>query len=155
MNVDTYGGGSMTMTAPSTIADVTRPRPLDGKGSEQLDKLISLTTVSSGEGGRRPIILELADCDRRRVRRLASLGRRQPRHATATPPANGQPPSRAMGHPGPTTWTAMVDPAQCDRLDEELAEAREVTERYPTVAAPPRPAGSGSRPTCRASPPTT
>jgi hypothetical protein len=39
-----------------------------------------------------------------------------------------------MGHAGPIPWTAMVDRAQCDRLSDELAEARAVAERYPTVA---------------------
>ena len=39
-----------------------------------------------------------------------------------------------MGHPGPSPWTAIVDRAQCDRLTEEMTEARAVTERYPTVA---------------------
>jgi hypothetical protein len=134
MNVDTYGGGSMAMTAPSTIADVTRPRPLDGKGSEKLDKMISLTTVSSGEGAAAALILELStatDDEYDAWRRWVAAN---PGSHSATPPADGQPAPPSMGHPGPTPWTAMVDRAQCDRLEAELAEAREVTERYPTVA---------------------
>ncbi|HMJ77362.1 MAG TPA: hypothetical protein VK507_15395, partial [Iamia sp.] len=133
MNIDTYGGGSMTMAAPSTIADVTRPRTLDGKGSEHLDEMISLTTVSSGEGAAAALILSLAeatddeyDAWRRWV--AANPG------THATPPADGSPVPPSMGHPGPTPWTAMVDRAQCDRLTEEMAQARAVTERYPTVA---------------------
>jgi hypothetical protein len=135
MNVDTYGGGSMTKEAPSTIADVTRPRVLDGKGSEQLDRLISLTSVSSGEGAAAQLIMELGeatdeeyDAWRRWVAANPGGG-----HAEPTDPT-GQPAPPSMGHPGPTPWTAMVDRTQCERLEAELAEAREVTERYPTVA---------------------
>ncbi|HEV7722633.1 MAG TPA: hypothetical protein VGO60_15180 [Iamia sp.] len=134
MNVDTYGGGSMTMAAPSTIADVTRPRTLDGKGSEHLDEMISLTTVSSGEGAAAALILSLAkatDDEYDAWRRWVAAN---PGTHSATPPANGQPAPPSMGHPGPTPWTAMVDRAQCDRLTEELAQARAVSERYPTVA---------------------
>ncbi len=137
MNVDTYAGGAMTMEPPSTMADVTRPRVLDGKGSEQLDQMISLTSVSSGEGAAARLILELADATdeeydawRRWVAANPGGG-----HADAPTDENGQPPPPSMGHPGPSPWTALVDRAQCDRLADELAEAREVTERFPTVAA--------------------
>lgn len=133
MNVDTYGGGSMTMADTSTIADVTRPRPLDGRGSEKLDQLISLTTVSSGEGAAAALILALSEAtddeyDEWRRWVAANPG------SHSEPPANGQPVPPSMGHPGPPPWTAMVDSTQCDRLTEELAEARDVAAQYPTVA---------------------
>ena len=134
MNVDTYGGGSMTMAAPSTIADVTRPRTLDGKGSEHLDEMISLTTVSSGEGAAAALILSLAEATDDEYDAWRRWVAANPGSALATPPADGSPVPPSMGHPGPSPWTAMVDRAQCDRLTEEMAEARAVTERYPTVA---------------------
>ncbi len=135
MNVDTYGGGSMTMAAPSTIADVTRPRQLDGKGSAHLDEMISLTTVSSGEGAAAALILSLAESSDEEYDAWRRWVAANPGSHSATPPPDGQPAPPSMGHPGPTPWTAMVDRTQCDRLEDELAQAREVTERYPTVAA--------------------
>jgi hypothetical protein len=138
MNVDTYGGGSMSMAAPSTLTDVAAPQLLDGAGSAHLDEMISLTTISSGEGAAAQLIGKLVEATdeeyeawRRWVAANPGGG-----HAEPTVDANGRvevvPPS--MGHPGPSTWKAMVDTAQCDRLAAELATAREVTERFPTVA---------------------
>ncbi|HEU5150141.1 MAG TPA: hypothetical protein VFU19_06560 [Iamia sp.] len=134
MNVDTYGGGSMTMAAPSTIADVTRPRLLDGKGSEHLDRLISLTSISSGEGAAAALIVALGEATDEEYDAWRRWVAANPGSHSATPPPDGQPAPPSMGHPGPTPWTAMVDRSQCERLEAELAEAREVTERYPTVA---------------------
>lgn len=134
MNVDTYGGGTMTMTPPSALADVTRPRLLDGKGSAHLDEMISLTSISSGEGAAAALIGKLAEATDDEYDAWRRWVAANPGSHSATPPADGQPVPPSMGHPGPTPWTAMVDRAQCDRLEAELAQAREVTERYATVA---------------------
>lgn len=134
MNVDTYGGGSMTMTPPSTIADVTRPRQLDGKGSAHLDEMISLTSISSGEGAAAALIGKLAEATDDEYDAWRRWVAANPGSHSATPPADGQPVPPSMGHPGPTPWTAMVDRSQCERLEAELAQAQEVAERYPTVA---------------------
>ncbi|HEX7132811.1 MAG TPA: hypothetical protein VF228_09555 [Iamia sp.] len=134
MNVDTYGGGSMTMAAPSTIAEVTRTPALDGKGSEQLDRLISLTSISSGEAAAAQLIMALGEATDEEYAAWRDWVAANPGSHSATPPADGQPAPPSMGHPGPTPWTAMVDRDQCDRLEDELAQARGVAERYATVA---------------------
>ncbi len=137
MNIDTYGGGSMAMPAPSTLSDVAGAQLLDGAGSAQLDTMISLTSVSSGEGAAAQLIGELADATDDEYEAWR-------RWVAANPGGHGDPVKDAsgnvtaqpanMGHPGPTPWKAMVDTAQCDRLADELAQARAVTERYATVA---------------------
>jgi hypothetical protein len=38
------------------------------------------------------------------------------------------------GHLGPQPWHAMTDKAQCDKLEQELALARDTALKYPTVA---------------------
>lgn len=135
MNVDTYAGGSMTMAPPSTVADVAGPHLLDGKGSEDLDRLLGLTSISSGEGAAAQLIVALADATDEEYEAWRRWVAANPGgHMDAPADTEGPPPPPSMGHPGPTPWTAMVDRAQCDRLADELAQAREVSERYPTVA---------------------
>lgn len=134
MNVDTYGGGTMSMPAIGAMAEATRPRPLDGRGSEQLDRMIGLTTVSSGEGAAAELILALGEATDEEYDAWRRWVAANPGSHTGTPPADGQPQPPSMGHPGPAPWTALVDRSQCDQLESELDLARGVSERYPTVA---------------------
>ena len=137
MGIDTYTGGSMAMPAPTAMSEVADPQPLEGRGSGTLDTLISLTTRSSGEGAAAQLITELAgasDAEYDAWRRWVAENPGDHSMAAPTPTTNGQPPPASMGHPGPVTWTALVDREQCDQLTAELEQAREVSEKYATVA---------------------
>ena len=63
MGVDTYGGGSMQVAAAPTLNElVSGGDPLEGRGSEGLDKLIAATSQSSGgEGAAAGLIVSLSD----------------------------------------------------------------------------------------------
>jgi hypothetical protein len=140
MGVDTYAGGDMSATehSPSALTDVAGPVQLSGRGSEQLDQLVGLTSQSDGEAAAAQLVVELAgasdaeyDAFRTWIREGSGGGdHSHGASSTETTPAT-QP---SMGHVGPHPWTAMVDPVACERLEEELALARETALRYPTVA---------------------
>lgn len=138
MGVDTYTGGSMTMDAPSAVTSVAANQPLDGRGSERLDTLVSLTSTASGEGDAARLIVELADATDEEYeawRRYVAANPSDAHHnaPTDTSATGGAVPA-TMGHAGPLPWTAMTDAGQCEALAAELEEGRAVTERFPTVA---------------------
>jgi hypothetical protein len=139
MNVDTHMGGKMAEAhAPDPASDAAAPLAFDGRGSEQLDRLVSLTSQSGGEGAAARLIVELANSDdetysawRQWMANNASAGHGHDAPADAEGGDAGVP---TMGHAGPQTWQAMLDPRLCDELRDELDLARETALKYPTVA---------------------
>jgi hypothetical protein len=141
--VDTYAGGAMAAdehASATPAGEVTKVDPLGGRGSAQLDKLVSLTSQGSAEAVAAELIVELANSSDveydawrtwLKTEGIAGAGHT---HAAADPAAPTTAQVPAMGHPGPSTWEAMTDPAQCAQLTEELELARETALKYPTVA---------------------
>lgn len=134
MGVDTYFGGAMAMETPPPTGEVARPSTLGGRGSEHLDQMISLTTMSSGEVSAARLITALGEATDEEYDAWRRWVAANPGEHSSTPLVPGQPQVPTMGHPGPTTWKAMVDQNECDQLTAELDQARAVAERYPTVA---------------------
>lgn len=153
LGIDTYQGGAMSMTddGSSTSADghshgaavapatttTTRPDPTEGRGSAGLDTLVGLTGgagTSEAAAARLVVSLgEASDADYDAwlwwLRSSGSVGGGHA-HSSAAPGDSGG----HGGHVGPQPWVAMTDQSQCDKLAEELALARSVTEKYNTVA---------------------
>ncbi len=148
MGVDTYGGGTMQVkTAPTLNQIVSGEDPLEGRGSEGLDKLIAATSQSSGgEGAAAGLIVSLSDATdadytawTRWMGSMTASGTAGGGHdhaATATASSAAAPSDNGGhgGHAGPQPWTAMVDQKQCDTLDAELSLARSTALKYPTAA---------------------
>ncbi|MEX0768818.1 MAG: hypothetical protein WD029_10140, partial [Microthrixaceae bacterium] len=134
MGVDTYGGGSMQVSTPPTLNQLVAGQdPLEGRGSEGLDKLIAATSLSSGgEGAAAGLIVNLSDATPgdyqawvRWMGAMSTAGASAGGHghdssasssSQAAPSDNGG----HGGHAGPQPWTAMVDQQECDALDAEL-----------------------------------
>jgi hypothetical protein len=144
--VDTYAGGAMDQSEhmSSTVSDVAGHVQLGGRGSQTLDELVSLASLSDAENAAARLIIALseaseADYDAFRSWLRDGQGGGDHSHGatssdtTATTPALDTP-TPSMGHVGPQPWRAMVDDVACDRLEDELAEARAVAREYPTVA---------------------
>ena len=143
MGVDTYGGGSMQVAAAPTLNElVAGGDPLEGRGSEGLDKLIAATSQSSGgEGAAAGLILSLSDATdadytawTRWMGAMAASGTAGGGHGHASSAAAPSDNGGHGGHAGPQPWTAMVDQEQCDTLDAELSLARSTALKYPTAA---------------------
>jgi len=148
MGVDTYAGGTMQVSTPPSLSQLVAGQdPLEGRGSEGLDKLIAATSQSSGgEGAAAGLIVSLSDATpgdyqawTRWMGTMAASGAASGGHghdsaasatSTAAPSDNGG----HGGHAGPQPWTAMVDQDQCDTLDAELSLARATALKYPTAA---------------------
>jgi hypothetical protein len=140
VGIDTYAGGAMTAEEHATTpaGQVARAEPLGGRGSEQLDRLVSLTSQSSAEAKSAELIVALAhasdeeyDAWRQWLATQAAAGHDDHGMTATTTP--GQPAVPTMGHAGPDPWKAMVDPQACAQLESELALARATAEKYPTV----------------------
>jgi hypothetical protein len=106
-------------------------------GSAELDKLIGQQMTSEGEAGDAAMVVALSnisdDVYDNWLRWLASSGLMGHAHGgnefSLAPDDN-----KGMGgHLGPQPWHAMTDQAQCDKLEEELALARDTALTYPTV----------------------
>lgn len=143
MGVDTYGGGSMQVTSAPTLNElVAGGDPLEGRGSEGLDKLIAATSQSSGgEGAAAGLILSLSDATdadytawTRWMGAMSASGTAGGGHGHASSAAAPSDNGGHGGHAGPQPWTAMVDQVQCDTLDAELSLARSTALKYPTAA---------------------
>jgi hypothetical protein len=143
MGVDTYGGGSMQVAAAPTLNElVSGGDPLEGRGSEGLDKLIAATSQSSGgEGAAAGLIVSLSDATdadytawTRWMGAMAASGTAGGGHGHASSAAAPSDNGGHGGHAGPQPWTAMVDQKQCDTLDAELSLARSTALKYPTAA---------------------
>ncbi len=148
MGVDTYAGGAMQVASAPTVNQLVAGQdPLEGRGSEGLDKLIAATSQSSGgEGAAAGLIVSLsaatpADYEAWTswMATMAATGSAGSGHdhassstasSAAAPSDNGG----HGGHAGPQPWTAMVDQKQCDTLDKELSLARATALKYPTAA---------------------
>jgi hypothetical protein len=142
MGVDTYAGGTMSPSehGGSAITDVAASTQLGGRGSANLDELMSLASQSGGEVAGARFIAALAesseaeyDAFRAWVRSTGEAGG----HGHGAPTANDDgsiTPVLTMGHISPSTWEAMVDPVACERLAEELEVAAQTAEQFPTVA---------------------
>jgi hypothetical protein len=106
------------------------------QGSAELDKLVARQLTTEGELGDAIMVLELAkvsdDVYKDWLRWLGSVGNA---HEHGTPSEGAPDDNNGMGgHIGPQPWYAMTDQAECDKLNEELALARETALKYPTVA---------------------
>jgi len=149
MGVDIYGGGTMQVaTAPTLNQLVTGADPLEGRGSEGLDKLIAATSESAvGEGAAAGLIVSLSDATETdyaawtnwmgTMAAAGAAGSSSSGHAhgaAVTPVAAPSDNGGHGGHAGPQPWTAMVDQKQCDTLDAELSLARATALKYPTAA---------------------
>lgn len=148
--VDTYAGGDMTQGdhAGSAVTDVAGPIQLGGRGTQRFDELVGLASLSDGENAAAQLIVELsqatdAEYDAFRTWLREGQGTDHSHGSTATTATTvasssaatqTNSPIQTMGHVGPHTWRAMVDEVACDRLADELAEARATALRYPTVA---------------------
>ncbi len=144
MGVDTYAGGRMpTHASVSATGALAAPDPNQGRGSPGLDRLVSATSLAGeGEVAAANLVVALADATEEDYRswidwtaRTAAAGGGHGAHGghavdAAAPDDNGG----HGGHAGPQPWTAMVDQAECVRLAEELALARETALSYPTAA---------------------
>lgn len=143
MGVDTYGGGTMQVSSAPTLNQlVAGGDPLEGRGSEGLDKLIAATSQSSGgEGAAAGLIVSLSDATdadytawTRWMGAMAATGTAGGGHGHASSAAAPSDNGGHGGHAGPQPWTAMVDQKQCDTLDAELSLARSTALKYPTAA---------------------
>jgi hypothetical protein len=158
LDVDTYQGGAMAAdhstsaaaavptttdghahshgdTSAAAVTTTTLdPDPSGGRGSVVLDELSVLTAGSSeGEGAAAQLVVALADAEQEDydtwlwwLRSSGSLGHA---HGAAPGDTGGH-----GGHVGPQPWVAMTDQDECDRLQGELAEARELALAHPTAA---------------------
>jgi hypothetical protein len=135
--VDIYGGGDMTMPAPTGMADISRPPLLDGRGSQHLDSLISFTSIGSGEAAAAQLIQRVAEATDEEYlawRQWVATNVNSSHTDGHAAPAAGQSTTPTMGHPGPQQWRAMIDQAACEQLSAELDLARATAARYSTVA---------------------
>lgn len=141
LGVDTYQGGAMSTSDAGHHgggdATVTLPEdPFDGRGSAELDELVALTDASSGgELAAAQLVAALGEADEETydawvaVQARANAGGGHGDHGSS-----GDGEAEHHNHAGPQPWVAMTDPDQCATLADELAQARDVALRHPTVA---------------------
>lgn len=146
LGVDTYQGGAMATTTAEHAHDATggggatpttEVDPTGGRGSEDLDRLVALTSLSSGgELAAAQLVSKLGEVDQDTydawlwwLKSSGTVGGSHEHAATAPGDSGGH-----GGHAGPQPWTAMTDQAECDRLAEELDLARATGLKYPTAA---------------------
>jgi hypothetical protein len=151
MGVDTYAGGDMTSDdhETSAVTDVAGHIQLGGRGSERFDTLVSLASRAEGEASAAQLVVQLSEASDAEYDAFSTWVRTQaagggghshgaPAASTtagttaAAPATNSN--IQSMGHVGPGPWRAMVDPVACDRLADELGQARETALALPTVA---------------------
>lgn len=102
------------------------------EGSPALDRLIAMTTEPGGELKDARMVVELGKADddvyTEWLTWLPSYTASA--HTAVSTDDNGG----HGGHLGPQPWKAMTDQAECDQLEQELAQARDVALQYPTAA---------------------
>ncbi len=101
-------------------------------GSAELDALIRETTRPGAEAKDAQVIVQLEQASDEAYAAWLNwlpsyLG---VHHSSAAPGDN----AGHGGHLGPQQWTPMTDPFECNRLADELAQAKDVALRYPTPA---------------------
>jgi hypothetical protein len=119
-----------TPTTPTTLG------PLKGRGSQQLDKLISLSG-QEGEAAAGFLIAEMANAtDDEYHEFIASLNpANKPDDHGAEASGNASDATQhTMSHLGPQEWKPMTDQADCDAVAAELERTKAVTVKYPTAA---------------------
>jgi hypothetical protein len=130
-SVDTIMGGTHGGDDHGTTV-TTRPAL---RGSPELDRLIAATAREGGEVKDSQVIVELSKVDDETYRQwlawLPTYSAMAHEHSSAAAPDDN---AGHGGHLGPQPWIAMTDPAECDQLRAELAQAREVAMRYPKAA---------------------
>ncbi len=130
-----HGGTAAAATGTTT----TEPDPTAGRGSATLDELVADTSLAAGgEGAAARLVVDLGKASDKNYGAwlwwLRSSGSLSHSHAaTTTATASGDTGGHG-GHVGPQPWVALTNPADCRRLDAELAEARKVAMQYPTAA---------------------
>lgn len=137
MGIDTYQGGAMAADLHSDTTGATVVEdPFQGRGSPGLDELVSLTDASGdGELAAAALVAGLAESSEEDyeawvawMRRMSSGGGHSDGHDAAAPDDSGH-----GGHAGPSPWIAMTDPEECQKLKDELAQARDIAMSYPTA----------------------
>ncbi len=131
----TYADGT-SGTEEADPTATTRPDPNGGRGSAELDALVARTSLAEqGEIAAGQLVAELAKADDETydhwlwwLKDSGTLAH-DDHDSVAPDDAGGH-----GGHVGPQPWVAMTDQAECDRLAEELALARETALSYPTAA---------------------
>ncbi len=101
-------------------------------GSAKLDELIRETTKPGGEAKDAKVVAMLGSATdaeyREWVRWMQTYVGVAHHAATAGAPDDN---AGHGGHLGPQPWTAMTDQAECDQLNDELAQAKAVAMKYP------------------------
>ena len=102
-------------------------------GTAKLDELIAETTKVGGEAKDAKVVALLgaaSDADYQQWIQWLPAYVGAAHHAAST---TGAPDDNAGhgGHLGPQPWTAMTDQAECDQLNDELAQAKAVAMKYP------------------------
>ena len=134
--VDTYTGGLMDVSVLSgdTLLETVADQPLGGRGSAQLDKLVSLSGQVESEAAAAALVSALSasterEYDAWKQWMVTTGGGGHEDHGASGDDTGGH-----GGHLGPTPWTALVDQQQCDRLAQEVELARDTALAYPTAA---------------------
>ncbi len=115
-----------TTTVHGDVGSTTSPA-----GSAKLDELIRETTKPGGEAKDAKVVAMLGsstDAEYREwIRWMQSYVGVAHHAAAGAPDDNGG----HGGHLGPQPWTPMTDQAECDQLDDELAQAKAIAMKYP------------------------
>lgn len=133
LGVDTYSAGAMAVHDTAAVDDAAAR---GGRGSEELDRLVSLTTRSSSEVIAGNLVAALSDVsDDEYSAWLAWMGANAQGHAHGSGGTSAAPEDTGGhgGHVGPHPWGALTDQGDCEGLSGELAQARDVALQYPTA----------------------
>lgn len=127
-----HGGGA---TADTGLTTTTVADPYGGRGSPGLDALVSATALAAtSEIEAANLVTELAHASEDDydawIGWLRTSGSLAHEHSATFTEEDG---SGHGGHVGPQPWKALTDPADCERLEKELALARETALKYPTA----------------------
>lgn len=126
------GGHSHGAPASSGIVDAVSSLPLGGRGSPQLDRMVSLTTQVNAEAQAGALIVALSEATDGEYAAWEQWFRDGGSAMThGTPGASTEDHS---DHLGPQAWTALTDSQQCARLADEVETARSVALAHPTAA---------------------
>lgn len=135
LGVDTYQGGAMDVASDQSTAPKD---PNNGRGSQELDALISATGAAAGgevAAARLVALLGKSSAETHQAwqawMRSQNAGGGAHAHSGSAAPDDN---AGHGGHVGANAWTAMTDPKQCAELKAELKLAKDTAAKYPTVA---------------------